>query len=162
VLRISVITGTLLLALEACNRDGPVDNLASNSGGLPDINAAAPSAGGEPHADTHPARALPAASLHIPAALTGRWALTPADCMLGATAGAKALLVVSGDELRFSASRAVPAANVAADSRSISGDFDFDGQGRGWTKYEALKVDNQTLVRTEMNPTASFTYVKCT
>jgi hypothetical protein len=158
--RISVITGTLLLALEACNRDGPVDNLASNSAGLPDINAAAPSAGGEPHADTQPAKALPVASSNIPAALRGRWALTPADCMLE-RAGAKALLVVSGDELRFSESRAVPAANVAADSRSISGDFTFIGQGRSWTKYEALKVDNQTLVRTEMNPTASFTYAKC-
>jgi hypothetical protein len=55
----------------------------------------------------------------------------------------------------------VPAVDVDSDSGSISGKFAFAGEGRSWTKYEALKVDNHTLVRTEMNPTASFTYAKC-
>ena len=158
--RISLIVFTFLLALQACNRDGPVDNLASNSAGLPDIKAAAPSASGEPRADTQPAKALPEASARIPAALLGRWGLTPAACMPGG-AGAKVLLVIAADELRFYESRAVPAADVVADSRSISGDFAFNGEGQSWTKYEALKVDKQTLVRTEMNPTASFTYARC-
>jgi hypothetical protein len=137
-----------------------VDNLASNTAGLPDINAAAPSASGEPHTSTQPSKGIAHASLHIPAALNGRWALTPADCING-RASAKTLLVISGDELRFYDSRAVPAASAAADPNSISGNFAFDGQGRSWTKYEALNVNKQTLVRTEMNPTASFTYAKC-
>jgi hypothetical protein len=73
----------------------------------------------------------------------------------------KALLIVTSDALIFHESRAVPAADVASDPGSISGTFAFTGDGRSWTKYEALKVQNHALVRTEMNPTASFTYAKC-
>ena len=73
----------------------------------------------------------------------------------------KGLLTVTSNDLRFHESRAVPAGDVASDASSISGKFAFTGEGRSWTKYEALKIQNHTLVRTEMNPTASFTYAKC-
>jgi hypothetical protein len=150
------------LALAACGGTGPVDKNASNTAGLPDINAAAPTATGEPHVKTAPATAAPARapSVKIPAALQGRWGLTPADCTTS-LGDAKGLLVINSDELRFYESRAVPSADVAADASSISGTFAFTGEGQQWNKYEALKVDKKALVRTEMNPTASFTYAKC-
>ena len=51
--------------------------------------------------------------------------------------------------------------SVAADDKSIGGNFAFTGDGRSWTKYEALTSNGQRLTRTEINPTASFTYAKC-
>jgi hypothetical protein len=74
---------------------------------------------------------------------------------------AKGLLVVSSGDMRFYESRAVPSADAQTDPLSISGHFDFTGEGQSWSKYEALKIDKQVLVRTEANPTASFTYAKC-
>ena len=64
-------------------------------------------------------------------------------------------------KLRFHDSSAVPAADVASDPVSIAGNFAFTGDGRSWTKYEALKVNKRILTRTEMNPSASFSYAKC-
>jgi hypothetical protein len=96
----------------------------------------------------------------IPAALQGRWGLTPADCT-SALGDAKGLLVINASELRFYESRAVPAADVDGDADSINGNFTFTGEGRTWTKYEALKVDSGVLTRTETKPTASFSYAKC-
>jgi hypothetical protein len=55
----------------------------------------------------------------------------------------------------------VPATDVNSDTSSIIGNFAFTGGGRSWTKYEAIKVDNRRLTRTEINPTASFSYAKC-
>lgn len=75
---------------------------------------------------------------------------------------AKGLLVISDNELRFYESRAVPAANARGDSNSISGDFAFTGEGQTWTKFQSLQLQKKELVRTESNPTASFTYAKCT
>jgi hypothetical protein len=158
----ALISSTLLLAVAACSRSGPVDKQALKPAGLPSINARAPSAAGEPHGRTAPANAAPApaATIKIPAALQGRWGLAPADCT-SALGDAKGLLVINADELRFYESRAMPAGDVTADATSVSGNFAFTGEGQRWTRYEALKVDKRTLVRTEMNPTASFTYAKC-
>ena len=63
--------------------------------------------------------------------------------------------------MRFLRIASGPGGDVQADAKSISGNFAFTGEGQSWSKYEALKIDKQTLVRTEMNPTASFTYAKC-
>lgn len=151
-----------VLAIASCSARNPVDHSANaaTTAALPDVNAPAPSSTGEPHGDTQPAKPLPAAVAKIPATLQGRWGLTPAACMANRPES-KGLLVVTADDLRFHESQAVPAADVASDSASISGKFAFAGEGRSWTKYEALKMNNHTLVRTEMNPTASFTYAKC-
>lgn len=161
--RASLISIALGLSLAGCGRAGPVDNKATRAAAaLPNVNAPAPSASGEPHGKTTAADAAPAtvAVMKIPAALQGRWGLAPADCT--STLGdAKGLLVVNANELRFYESRAVPASNVDSDAVSIVGNFAFAGEGQRWTKYEALKMDNRTLVRTEMNPAASFTYAKC-
>jgi hypothetical protein len=68
---------------------------------------------------------------------------------------------VTPDRLTFYESRAVPAAGVQADNDSISGNFDFTGEGQTWSKYQALKRNRDKLTRTETNPAASYTYAKC-
>jgi len=160
-MRVPFFSLAVVLAVAACGGTKPVDDKAVNtSAGLPDINATAPSAAGEPHVDTQPAKPLPAPAASIPAALQGRWGLTPADCTPGRS-DAKGLLTINADGLRFYESRAVPAADVAGDGDSVSGNFAFEGEGQSWTKYEALKVEKGRLTRTETRPSASFTYAKC-
>ena len=160
--RVPFIPAALVLALFACGKPDPVDKKAANTAGLPDISATAPTTAGEPHVKTAPAVAAPAQppASSIPVAIQGRWGLTPADCTT-ALGDAKGLLVINSDELRFYESRAVPSQGVSSDTNSISGDFDFNGEGQHWTKYEALKVDKGLLTRTETKPTASFSYAKC-
>jgi hypothetical protein len=159
--RVPIVTCALLLGVAACGGNDPVDKAATGrTDGLPDINAAAPSTAGEPHVDTQPAKPLPAPALAIPAALQGRWGLTPSDCMPGRS-DAKGLLTISAQNLRFYESRAVPAADVITDENSAAGNFAYTGEGQSWTKYEALKVEKGRLTRTETKPSASFTYAKC-
>jgi hypothetical protein len=68
---------------------------------------------------------------------------------------------VTADRLTFYESRAVPSSGVQTDDNSISGNFDFTGEGETWTKFEALKRSGDKLTRTETNPAASYTYAKC-
>lgn len=159
-IRVPFISCLVFLSIAACSSRSPVDAQAKATTGLPDINEPAPTSIGEPHGPTTPAKADPAPSAMIPAALQGRWALAPRDCTAPPN-GAKSLLVITPGDLDFSQSHAVPAAGVETDSSSISGNFAFTGEGRSWTKYEALKVNQQRLTRTETNPSASFSYAKC-
>ena len=148
------------MAVAACGPRSPIDEKAKNSAGLPVADFPAPSAMGEPHSATSPALATAAPSATLPAALQGRWGLSPTDCT-SALSDAKGLLVINPSELRFYESRAVPSEVVGIDPGSISGTFIFTGKGRSWTKYESLKIDRNVLVRTEAKPTASFSYAKC-
>ena len=160
--RVPIVTGALLLGVAACGGNRPVDKAAATgrTDALPDINAAAPSASGEPHANTQPAKPLPAPAAALPASLQGRWGLTPADCMPGRS-DAKGLLIVSASDLRFYESRGVPGADVTTDGNSAAGNFHFEGEGQSWTKYVALQAAKGRLTRTETKPSASFTYAKC-
>lgn len=149
-----------MLTIAACSEHSPVDRQANAAAALPDSNASAPTAIGEPHGKTEPSAAIPPPAARIPTALQGRWGLTPADCT--STRGdAKGLLIVTPDDLRFYESRAVPTANVTVDGNMVSGDFAFAGEGQSWSKFEALKLDGEVLVRTETKPSASFSYAKC-
>lgn len=159
--RLPFISAFALLAIAACSSRSPVDAQAKANTPLPEVNAPAPSALGEPHGNTVPARPTPTPAAKIPASMQGRWALAPADCT-APPAAAKGLLIVTPDDLHFYESRAVPATDVGSDATSIGGNFAFTGEGRSWTKYEALKFANDRLTRTEINPTASFSYAKCT
>ena len=159
-IRVPFISCLEFLAIVACSRNDPVDDKAASTAGLPDINVQAPSTSGEPHADTRPVTKAPAAQAALPAAMQGRWGLTPADCMPGRS-DAKGLMVISADDLRFYESRALPGADVQTSPQIVSGKFNFTGEGQTWTRYEAIKVDGQKLIRTESSPTASFTYAKC-
>jgi hypothetical protein len=141
------------LALSACGKPSPVDPNANKVAAVPPLSENSPSAVGAP-----PASAAEAGP--IPAPLRGRWGLTPADCT--STIGdAKGLLVVSANDLKFYESRAVPGDDAAATGDSISGHFNFTGEGQTWKRYEALQLQKDGLVRTETNPAASFTYAKC-
>ena len=159
-IRLPLISCFALLTIAACGTRSPVDAQAKSNVTLPALNASAPSASGEPHGKTRPAQVATAAAEKIPASLQGRWALAPSDCT-AAPHAAKGLLTVTADDLHFAESTAVPASEVGAGDTAISGNFVFTGDGRSWTKYEALKLANKRLTRTEINPTASFSYAKC-
>jgi hypothetical protein len=164
VIRLPLISGLALLTIAACSGHGPVDKAAANTNGLPDIKANAPSASGEPHRVTA-AKPDPSGTpaARIPAALHGRWGLTPADCTAQnvAAGNSKGLLEVGADSLKFYESRAIPASEINVSNKSISGNFAFTGEGQSWTKYESLRAGQDILVRTEINPSASFSYAKC-
>ena len=158
--RVPFVSCMTVLAIAACSARSPVDNRATGPVNLPDVKVSAPSATGEPHGPTAPAKADPVPVAKIPAALQGRWALAPRDCT-APPPEAKGLLVITPAEMRFYESRAVPSTDAQADNVSMGGNFAFTGEGQSWTKYEALKVDRQTLTRTETHPMASFSYAKC-
>jgi hypothetical protein len=162
-MRLAVTACLILLASSACTKRDPVANGANEVVALPapTKEVAASPAGAPPQRNTAPATATPPPpAAVIPAALHGRWGLTPADCT-SALGDAKGLLIVSAGELRFYESRAVPGDNVQRGPDRISGDFHFTGEGQSWTRFEALKAGHEKLVRTESNPPASFTYAKC-
>jgi hypothetical protein len=153
----------LIIAVAACGKPDPVANGANSVAAVPGAakKAAPTPAGGPPVKTTAPAAAAPAAAAPaIPAALQGRWGLTPADCT-SALGDAKGLLVISAAELRFYESRAVPSPGVESDSDSIGGNFRFTGEGQRWTRFEKFELRGDKLVRTESNPAASYTYAKC-
>ena len=150
-----------MLAVVSCSRPDPVAN-GANVVSLPvSANHAAPDpAGLPPQNAAAPQPAASGSAPKIPASLQGRWGLTPADCT--STRGdAKGLLIVGPDRLRFYESRAIPSADVNADAGSISGHFNFTGEGQSWSKFEALKRTGDKLTRTETSPAASYTYAKC-
>jgi len=151
----------VMWAVVACSGRDPVDDKARNTAGLPTINEPAPDASGAPPANAIAAAPVPTIAAKIPALLQGRWGLTPADCT--STRGdAKGLLVIGPDNLKFYESRAVPVPDAQSSPDSISGNFAFTGEGQTWTKFQALELQGQQLVRTESNPMASFTYARCT
>ena len=160
--RLPYLSIALVAAVAACGRPDPVANGANAVAAVPAAaNEAAPTpAGGPPPATAAPGSARPARSTPIPAALQGRWGLTPGDCT-SALGDAKGLLVINNRELRFYESRAVPSPGVAADDDSISGNFAYTGEGQSWTKFETFELRNNSLIRTESNPAASYTYAKC-
>lgn len=154
-------------AITACSESGPVAKGAKNTVALTSTRQPTPhaNASGAPPANRSEVERAPAPGTEgpapaLPKAMQGRWGLTPMDCT--STRGdAKGLMVIGPSELRFYESRAVPTGDVQSDAESAAGTFHFTGEGQIWSKYEALKVQRDLLVRTESNPTASFTYAKC-
>ena len=157
----TLIACAAIVGLAACGKPGAVANGANNVDALPALNTPAPSPTGAPPANAAAdTSGAPAPAAGIPAALQGRWGLTPVDCTT--TLGdAKGLLIVNSDELRFYESRAVPSPGVQTSPDSVSGNFAFTGEGQQWEKYETLELQKDKLIRTERDPVASFTYVRC-
>ena len=156
-----VLVCALLAA--ACNGRDPVAKGAENTATLPAPADVAPDPTAAPPANAVSSAnaAQPAAGMKIPAAFHGRWGMTPQDCT--STRGdAKGLLTISADEMRFYESVARPRDELDVHPSSISGDFSFTGEGQSWTKFQALRLQGRELVRTESNPTASYSYAKCT
>ena len=69
--------------------------------------------------------------------------------------------MVEPGRLVFFESRAIPSPGIQTSPTSASGNFAFTGEGQEWTKYETLQLQGATLVRTERDPNASFSYVRC-
>ncbi|HEX5257536.1 MAG TPA: hypothetical protein VFW35_02005 [Sphingomicrobium sp.] len=157
------MTFALIASIAACSKSDPVAKGANAVTALPlPANQAAPSpAGAPPENGAAPsASAASTSALPIPPALQGRWGLTPADCT-APLANAKGLLVINTNELRFYESRGVPLNDVQSSPQALNGRFGFSGEGKSWTRYEALKRNRDKLTRTETNPAASYTYAKC-
>src|SRR5690348_1466403 len=132
-----IIACAVMVTVVACGGRDPVAKEANNVTGLPSANEDTASPDGAPPTNSA-APAVPASTaVKIPAALEGRWGLSPADCT--STLGdAKGLLVINDGELRFYESRAVPGGDAQADADSISGTFSFTGEGQSWSKFEAI------------------------
>ena len=142
-------------AMAACEKRDPVADEANAIPAAPATDSAGTIAGGPPAANVSGAAAGP-----IPAALQGRWGLTPADCT--STRGdAKGLLEIGPDSLKFYESRAVPGTSIESGDQGISGNFNFTGEGQEWSKYVSLKLQGKVLTRTERNPVASYDYARC-
>ena len=161
-----IVSCAVMVAVVACSQRDPVANDANNTAAIPVSSDAASAATNAPDPTGAPPEKAQGAtqtsdpSRLIPASLQGRWGLTPMDCT--STKGdAKGLLVVSASDLKFYESRAVPTQTAQSGTDSISGDFNYTGEGQTWTKFESLKARGDMLVRTESNPTASFTYARC-
>ena len=71
------------------------------------------------------------------------------------------LLTVAADRLSFYEARAVPAGSLKRTKDSVSGDFNFTGEGETWKRYQVLELQDSKLVRTESGPMASYTYARC-
>ena len=71
------------------------------------------------------------------------------------------MLIVDTGSLKFYESRAVPSPGIQTSPDSVAGNFAFTGEGQEWTKYETLERKDHKLVRTERDPIATFTYVRC-
>lgn len=160
--RLPILSLALIAVISACSKSGPVAKDANEVTALPvgsPQNVDNP-AGGPPENHANALAAPPSSTVQMPAALQGRWGLTPNDCT-SALGDAKGLLVVNSGELRFYESRGVPSPGVQVDARSITGNFQFAGEGQNWTRFEKIERQNDKLVRTETNPAASYTYAKC-
>lgn len=155
------ISLSFIALVAACSNHGPVDKKANGASLPAPVDHSVPNAtGAPPTAEQVKNPIVPAKAIALPAALQGRWGLTPADCT--STRGdAKGLLTISGGELRFYESRAVPGADVEVEPTSVAGTFDFTGEGQSWSRFQSLLTNGDKLARTETNPSASFSYVKC-
>jgi hypothetical protein len=164
-MKVLVLACLAVLSLSACSKRDPVADGANTA--APEIDVLPPD-----ESDATPTNELESGddepsnagegngSGRIPAALHGRWALSPGDCT--STRGdAKGLLIVSGDTLKFYEAQAKPAGDIKTSGTSASGDFAFTGEGTSWKKYEVLELQKNKLVRTESSPMASYTYARC-
>ena len=107
-------------------------------------------------------KAAASSAVAIPAAFHGRWGMVEGDCT--STRGdAKGLITVTGDTITFYESRARLTGVTQNAPENFTGEFAFTGEGQNWTKSQNLKLtgSSNTLVRTETEPSASFTYRRC-
>ena len=110
---------------------------------------------------TKGAPAVPAGTM-IPAAFHGRWGMGEGDCT--STRGdAKGLITVAGDAITFYESRARLTRVTQDAPENFTGEFAFTGEGQTWAKAQNLKLtgSSNTLIRTDTEPSASFSYQRC-
>ena len=155
-------------ALAACQQAAtPTDNVAVTADEQAAADDVAPN-GNEQVAIETGASAAPVANeaapaaTSIPAAFRGRWGMVPADCT--STRGdAKGLILIDADSIKFYESRALLGKVTGDYPENFTATFAFTGEGQEWTKTENLKLtgSSNTLIRSETDPAASFTYKRC-
>lgn len=163
---IAITTAILVpvLALAACDKapkqQATLQNakIAQESAALNQGGAATQDA--EPGAPGGAAKPPSPADHNIPVALQGRWAMVPKDCGPDASI-AKGLMTIDGKQLRFYESVAKPAVVNYPTPMRMEGRFSFTGEGMEWSKDMALSVEGDKLIRTEKEPTASYSYARC-
>lgn len=101
----------------------------------------------------------------IPAALFGRWGMTPGDCT-DAHGDAKGAIQISARQLRFYEARATLGPIAERSETAIRATYDFAGEGQEWTRdiALALSADRRQLTRSEFGADALATpetYTKC-
>ena len=100
----------------------------------------------------------------IPVALHGEWGLTALDCV-SINGDNKGMITVDAASVKFYESRAVLATASAITTTSVTGVFNFTGEGQTWTRAMSLRLAGATqLVRSESGPgamTQPLTYTKC-
>lgn len=159
-----------ILMLAACGKapernDGVdnaiIENVANNDVAASVNQAEAETPVANNGSDGAPAAPRPAANT-IPADFHGRWGMVSGDC--GADAGlAKGRLTIDGAQLRFYESVGTPAVVTYPTPNRMQGRFTFSGEGMEWGKDMVLTLqgDGDKLVRTEKDPVASYTYMRC-
>lgn len=151
-----------MLALAACQNSAPLANNVSEAQREADapvrdvdvIPADETAAAAEGEGDGAP----PPEQAVIPAALHGRWGMTPADCD-PARDDNKGLMTVTADMLAFYESRARLQSVTSAETNQLTGRFAFSGEGQTWTADMTLTRQGDTLTREEDGP--RLTYKRC-
>lgn len=156
----SLIATAAVFALAACSGGEEPPQESASETAAPALPAESPSATATPAATASAADADT-----IPTLLRGRWGLVPADCT--STRGdAKGLLTVSADQLKFYESVAELGVVKAHGADTITGAFEFTGEGQTWVLDVTLSTPDggKTLVRKDTGPDAApepLTYTKC-
>lgn len=159
---ITIIGGALLLA--SCDQ-GHKGEQANVNGTIVDSTPGETAANTPAHPPANPdainrtAASAPSAKA-IPVALHGRWGMVPKDCGPDASI-AKGLMTVDGAQLRFYESVAKPAVVNYPTPMRMEGRFSFSGEGMDWGKDMILSVEGNRLIRTEKDPTVSYSYTRC-
>lgn len=163
-MRIAKLTALSLAAVAAaaCRPDASDQNIIidNNVAANADVETLPPDESSL--ANVENAAAAATAATAIPAAFHGRWGMVEGDCT--STRGdAKGLITVTGDMITFYESRAKLARVTQDAPENFTGVFDFTGEGQNWTKEQNLRLtgSSNTLIRTETEPSASFTYRRC-
>ena len=143
--RLPIFAMLLVGGIAACGKQEPVDQGANALGPVVvTTDSAGQAAGGPPPA----AATRGGVKGTIPEAIQGRWGITPADCIVGAS-DAHGLLTIGPEEIKFYESRATPGNSIEANDQGISGNWNFAGEGERWTDYISFKLQSDGLVRTE-------------
>lgn len=98
----------------------------------------------------------------FPASYFGRWGMTEADCISGAS-NAEGLITVQGSLVKFHDSTATMTKGLRETLHAVSGDFEFVGGERKWrthTRYRLTK-DRKQLTRQDGAEGETFTYIRC-
>lgn len=156
-----------LLSLGACASEPPEPETEGTDAPIVEsASAGADAAGTEmPGGVSSETAVLEIANDEIPKGMHGRWGLVAADCT--STRGdAKGLMTVGSGSLKFYESVAELDGVKKVDADTLSGRFDFSGEGQTWTLQVTLDMseDRQTLVRRDSGPDAMpepLTYTRC-